>query len=138
MKRSDLNRKFKQASFNKELEEKILYIESILKEHIQLLLKDYKSALLKNNLDLTGDVNIEGKVPFKPSYNSSVVIGILENNGELLDLLSITIWECDRNFLGISTSKKIPGSKIIGELLDETIEEVKEEIKEYLDDFLNE
>jgi hypothetical protein len=48
----------------------------------------------------------------------------------------IKIWECDRYFLGLPISKNIPGSKIIGELLDESLVEVKAELKEYIDKVL--
>ena len=48
----------------------------------------------------------------------------------------IKIWECDRYFLGLPISKNIPGSKIIGELLDESLVEVKEELKEYIKELL--
>lgn len=72
-----------------------------------------------------------------PGYSSSVSIGIADKSGELIDLHIIKIWEYERSLLGMSISKNIPGSKIIGELLDESVEEVKEELKEYIEEVLN-
>lgn len=76
--------------------------------------------------------------PFMPGYCSSVTIGIADENEELIDLLIIKIWECERKIFGIPTSIKIPGSKIMGELLDETFEEIEVELKLYIEGFINE
>lgn len=73
-----------------------------------------------------------------PGYSSSVSIAIAERNKELIDIHTIKIWECERTFLGMPISKKIPGSNIIGELLDESLEEIREELKGYIiDEFLS-
>ena len=78
----------------------------------------------------------EGIDPFIPGYSSSVSIGIIDESGELNHLYIIKIWECVRSFLGMPISFNIPGSKIIGELLDEELEEVKIGLKEDLEDLL--
>ena len=48
----------------------------------------------------------------------------------------INLWECNRYFLGMPISKKNPGSKIVGELLDESFEDIKLELKEYIEEHL--
>ncbi|ALC85266.1 hypothetical protein AM499_05125 [Bacillus sp. FJAT-22090] len=129
--------KYQQKVFNVELKEMIKNIESTLKEHIERLLKENKSVFAEKNLDFDAGFDKEGNDPFKPGYSSSVSIGIADKSGELIDLHIIKIWECERSLLGLSISKNIPGSKIIGELLDESVEEVKEELKEYIEEVLN-
>jgi hypothetical protein len=138
MKRSDFYMKYQQREFSEDLLEKIRNTEVALKDHIDRLLLKNKPVFVQKNLDFDAGFFKEGDDPFIPEYSSSVSIGIAEENDEVIDLHTIKIWECNRYFLGIPTSKKFPGSKIIGELLDETIEDVKEELKEYINDFLEE
>lgn len=105
------------------------------------MLKGNKSVFAKKNFELDADFDKEGDDPFKPGYSSSVTIGVSDKNdknGELIDLHIIKIWQCERTFLGMPISKNIPGSKIIGDLLDESVEEIKGELKEYIEEFLNE
>lgn len=135
LKGSVLPMKFRQKDFSEELKEKIQNTELALKDHIEKLLSDYKSFFAEKNLDFDAGFDIEGNDPFQPGYSSSVSIGISEND-ELIDLHLIKIWECDRYILGVPTTKNIPGSKIIGELLDEPLEEVKKELKEYIEEVL--
>jgi hypothetical protein len=136
MKRSDFYMKYQQREFTEDLLENIRNTEVALKDHIGRLLLKYNPFFVKKNLDFDAGFYKEGNDPFMPEYRSSVSIGIAEENEELIDLHTINIWECNRYFFGMPTSKKIPGSKIIGELLDETIEDVKEELEEYIKDFL--
>jgi hypothetical protein len=124
--------KYQHKDFNVELKEKIRNTESALKEHIERVLKENKSVFDKKNLDFDAGFDIEGNDPFKPGYSSSVSIGVADKCGELIDLLLIKIWKCEHSLLGMPVSKNIPGSKVIGELLDESVEEVKEELKEYI------
>ncbi|MGM0923387.1 MAG: hypothetical protein ACQEWW_19615 [Bacillota bacterium] len=130
--------RYYQKDFSEELLKTIITTEMALKGHIENLLLEYKPIFAKKNLDFDAGFYKEGNGPFMPEYNSSVSIGIAEENVEHIDLHTIKIWECNRYFLGMPNSKKIPGSKLIGELLDETIEDVKEELKEYINNFLEE
>jgi len=130
--------KYQHKDFNSELMETIRNTENDLKDHIERLLKEYKSAFAKKNLDFDAGFDKVGENPFKPGYSSTVSIGIADKNGELIDLHTIKIWECERSILGMPTSKNIPGSNIIGELLDESLEEVKEEFKEYISSLMDE
>lgn len=128
--------KFQQTDFTVELLEKIKNIEFTLKEYIEGLLREYKPFFAKKNLDFDAGFDKEGNDLFMPGYSSSISIGIAEKNKELIDLHTIKIWECERFLLGMPVSKKIPGSKVIGELLDETSEEIMEELKEFINEFL--
>ncbi|WP_066060192.1 hypothetical protein [Robertmurraya korlensis] len=131
--------KYQQKDFTEELKMKIKNIESTLIEHIEKLLNENKPVFAKKNLQFDADFNKEGDDPFKPGYSSSVAIGVsdkTDKNSEPIDLHIIKIWECERILLGMPISKQIPGSKIIGELLDESLEEIKEEFKEYFEEIL--
>ncbi|MBM7650407.1 hypothetical protein JOC78_003397 [Bacillus ectoiniformans] len=128
--------RYQQKDFSEALLETIRSTERALKDHIEHLLLKYKPAFVEKNVNFAAGFDQVGSDPFEPIYSSSVSIGIAEGNKELDDLLLIKIWECERSFLGIPTSKKILGSKIIGELLDETIEDVKDELEVYIKDIL--
>lgn len=130
--------KYQQREFSSELLQRIRDIEAALKDDIESLLVKYRPIFNKKNIVFDGEFYREGVHPFTPEYVSSISIGTAEKNEELFDLHTIKIWECNRYFLGMPTSKKIPGSKIIGELLDETIEEIKEELQNNIKDLLAE
>ncbi|MFD2992479.1 hypothetical protein ACFS5O_12610 [Fictibacillus nanhaiensis] len=135
-KRSDKEMKYDQKEFSDELLKEIRNIETTLKDNINSLLLKYKPIFNTKNLVFDGEFHIQGDHPFTPQYVSSISIGISEEKEELIDLHTIKIWECYRSFLGMPISKRIPGSKIVGELLDETLDEVKEELKDYIADHL--
>ncbi|UPO90150.1 hypothetical protein [Niallia sp. Man26] len=128
--------KYKQTEFTGELRDKIKNTELILKDYIESLLDEYKSVFAMKNLEFDAGFDIEGNDPFMPGYSSTISLGIADENEELIDIHIIRIWECERYLLGMATSKKVPGSKVIGELIDETFEDIKEELKEYIDEFL--
>ncbi|ANC77555.1 hypothetical protein ABE65_012405 [Fictibacillus phosphorivorans] len=128
--------KYDQKEFSEELLKEIRNIETTLKDNIDFLLLKYRPIFNTKNLVFDGEFHIQGDHPFTPQYVSSISIGISEEKEELIDLHTIKIWECYRSFLGMPISKKIPGSKIVGELLDETLEEVKEELVDCITDLL--
>lgn len=103
-----------------------------VKVHLEKLLKECKPLVAKKNLNFEGEFAIDGNDPFKPGYSSSVNIVMIEENGELIDLHIIKIWECERTLLGMPITKNLPGSKIIGSILDESLEEVEKELQDYL------
>jgi hypothetical protein len=127
--------KVHQKNFSEALLNNIITTETEMKRLIERLLVKNKSVLAEKKLDLHGEFSKEGNDPFTPEYSSSVWMGVSEENGELIDLHIINIWECQRSFLGLTTSKKIPGSTISGELLEESVEDVESELIEYLSDF---
>lgn len=130
--------KYHQKDFSASLLEEIKNKELVLKNLSKELLDQYKSVLAQKNFNFDTSFDKEGEDPFKPGYSSYISLGLAEKSGDPIDLHTIQIWNCERFFLGIPTTKKIPGSQIIGELLDETYEEVKEEFNEYIQEYLNE
>lgn len=133
--------RYQQKDFTQELKTKIQEMESALKERSMILLRENKSIFDNRNLELHAGFDINGSDHFQPGYCSSIFIGIadkIDPSGELLNLHVITIWECQRTLLGLPVSKNIPGSKIIGELVDKSLKEIKEELKEYIEEFLSE
>src|SRR4051794_17480959 len=126
--------KYVEKDFTLDLKEKIKNNEAAFKDLIEKLLNDYKPTFAKKGLNLDAGFDREGNDPFHPGYSSSISIGISDEGGDLTDLHIIKIWECDRYFLGIPISKNIPGSKIIGELLDESLSDIKLDLKEYIEE----
>lgn len=129
--------KYQERDFNSDLLQKIKNTESVLKLHLEKLVSEYKPLIAKKNLKFDAEFAIDGNAPFKPGYSSSVSIGLADESGELIDLHIIKIWECERTLLGMPITKNIPGSRIIGELLDESLEEIKVELKEYIEELLD-
>ncbi|MFP7474174.1 hypothetical protein SFC55_24600 [Niallia taxi] len=127
--------KFQERDFTEELRGQIKNTECTLKDYIDSVLSEYKSVFASKSLDFDAGFDKEGNDPFLPGYRSTISIGIAEKNEELIGLHTIRIWECERFFWGMPVSKKIPGSKVIGELLDESFEEIKEELNEYINEF---
>lgn len=133
--------KYQQKDFTKELKTQIQQMECALKEYSVMLLRENKSIFENRNLEFDTGFDTNGFDHFQPGYCSTISIGItdkVDSNGELLNLHVITIWECQRSLFGLPVSKNIPGSKIIGELVDEPLKELKEELKEYIEEFLSE
>ena len=128
--------KYQQKDFDDKLKGKIKNTEVALKDLIEKLLSQNKSVFDQKNLDFDAGFDKVGENPFEPGYSSSISLGFTDKSGELIDLHIIKIWECERSFLGVPTSKNILGSKVYGELLDENLEEVKQELKEYIDEVL--
>lgn len=56
--------------------------------------------------------------------------------GKWCDSHRIVIWECQRVFFGVPTKWNIPGSKIVGDLMDQPYEKVALELKGHLEAFL--
>lgn len=130
--------KYHQKDFSASLMELITNKELELNDLSKNLLEQYKTVLAQKNFKLDTSFDKEGEDPFKPGYSSYISLGISEKSGDLIDLHTINVWNCERFFLGIPTTKKLPGSRIIGELLDETYEEVKDEFNEFIQEYLNE
>lgn len=128
--------KYVEKDFSLELKETIKNNEAALKDLIEKLLNENKPVFAKKGLDFDAGFGRKGNNPFQPRYSSSISIAICDENGDLLDLYMINLWECNRYFLGMPISKKNPGSKIVGELLDESFEDIKLELKEYIEEHL--
>ncbi|MEH7383252.1 hypothetical protein V7138_22510 [Bacillus sp. JJ1533] len=129
--------KYAEKDFTFDLKERIVINEATLKDLIGKLRDENKPIFAKKGLDFDAGFERMGNDPFLPGYSSSISIGISDESGELIDLHIIKIWECGRYFLGIPVSQKIPGSKIVGELLDDSLENIKSELNEYIEDHLS-
>lgn len=125
--------KYSHREFSLRLLSEIKEIEQSLKEPIALLVEKYKPVFAEKNIDFDAGLEIEGENHFTPGYNSVVVMGITEEDGELLDLYMVTIGKCERTWLGMPVSKNIPGCKITGELVKESVKEVLLELEEHID-----
>ncbi|MFL0472068.1 hypothetical protein ABEP16_02460 [Priestia aryabhattai] len=118
--------------FTPQLEKHIHKVERSMQELLKSIYEQYKEAFEKKGMEISVDVIREGENPFHPGYHATIQVGILEKD-EFLDGLFIPIWHCVRTFWGIRSSKKLPGSKITGELMEETEEEITKEVVAYLD-----
>lgn len=128
--------RYVEKDFTLELKEKIKNIEAALKDLIEKLLVENETLFAKKGLHFDAGFDRVGHEPFQPGYNSSISIGISDESDELTELHIIRIWECDRYFLGMPISRKVPGSKIVGELLDESFEDLKLELKGFIEEQL--
>ncbi|MEM5018329.1 hypothetical protein WKH31_18690 [Metabacillus indicus] len=90
--------KVHQKDFSEALLSNIITTETAMKRLIESLLVKNKPAFTEKKLDLHGEFSKEGNDPFTPEYSSSVWMGVSEENGELIDLHTIKIWECHRSF----------------------------------------
>lgn len=129
--------KYTQKQFTPELLDRIKQTERSLGSLLEEITQPYQNKFQNKAMQLDSSLDQDGTDPFEPGYQSSLNIGISEKGGDLLDLHTIVIWECQRTFLGPPTGKNIPGSKISGELLDDTKREIKAELNEYLGDWLD-
>ncbi|MFC7373473.1 hypothetical protein ACFQPF_17670 [Fictibacillus iocasae] len=129
--------KFKQKEFTAELGRRIAEIENTLEDYVSVFLDRYKPLLLEKGFTLEAKLS-KAEDPFTPGCQSEISVGVMDEEGELIDLHTIRIWECTRHFAGLQISFHLPGSKVTGELLDETPDEVKEELTEYVKDWMEE
>ncbi|MGG0737620.1 hypothetical protein [Niallia taxi] len=129
--------KYPQKEFNSDLRKLIKNKEKVLTIFMKEYLKKKKPILMEVGLLLEAEFVIEGNDPFIPGYNSSISIGINESEGELLDIHIIYIWECNCRFLGVPIGRRIPGSKITGELIDEAVEEIEQELTLFLEELVS-
>lgn len=136
--REDVFMKYFHRTFTSELKGKIHSIEKELKEQIEKLLRENKAAFSKKGLKLEAEFNQEGRDVFQPGNRSSISLGISDKRGDLIDVKIIKIWECEYFFLGMPLSKKIPGSKLFGELLDEPSQEITTELEQWIAEFWDE
>jgi hypothetical protein len=118
--------------FTPQLEQHIHTVERSMQELLKSIYAQYKEAFEKKGMEISVGVIREGENAFQPGYHTTIQVGILEKD-EFLDSLFIPIWHCVRTFWGIRSSRKLPGSKITGELLEETEEEITKEVVRYLE-----
>ncbi|MDN7245562.1 hypothetical protein [Planococcus shenhongbingii] len=127
--------KYQSADFTDDLRRTIESIETKAEEHVGLLVAKYRPLFSERNLEFDAGFDREGMDPFTPPYRSSLSIGMFGEEEELIH--TAWIWQCDREWMGISVSRAIPGSKITGLLFVQTFEEIQQELKETVEEFLS-
>ena len=124
--------KYTEHDFTIELENKVKKIESDITEFLDHMLNENRPKFREKGLQFEAELDRSENHPFTPGYTSSITTAIFDDDEEYFELYTIPIWKCQRYFLGISTTKRIPGSKIVGELLEESINDIKLELNEYI------
>lgn len=128
--------KYTERDFTLELKEKIQCMEKEIERILLELYKAYLHLYIEKNMELDMGLVKDKEDPFELGYDSSVAIAILDEEKEMIEFHRITIWKCERIFLGMSIQSNIFGSKKVGELVDESCDEIEEELKEQLEEFL--
>ena len=129
--------KYKERDFTLELKEKIQCMEKEIEIISRKLSKEYSNLYIEKNMELDMGFAREKENPFEVGYYSSVAIAILDEEKERIEFHNISIWKCERIFLGMPIQSNIFGSKKVGELVDESCYEIEEELKEQLEEYLN-
>ncbi|HDR7964975.1 MULTISPECIES: hypothetical protein [Bacillus cereus group] len=129
--------KYKERDFTLELKEKIQCMEKEIEIISRKLSKEYSNLYIEKNMELDMGFAREKENPFEVGYYSSVAIAILDEEKERIEFHNISIWKCERLFLGMPIQSNIFGSKKVGELVDESCYEIEEELKEQLEEYLN-
>ncbi|HDR8248908.1 MULTISPECIES: hypothetical protein [Bacillus cereus group] len=128
--------KYKEQEFTLELKENIQCMEKEIERISLKLHKEYSHLYIEKHMELDMGFAREKENPFEVGYYSSVAIAILDEEKELIGFHNITIWKCERIFLGMPIQSNILGSKKVGELADESCYEIEEELKEQLEEYL--
>ncbi|MGA5661674.1 hypothetical protein ACPCZR_19240 [Bacillus bombysepticus] len=128
--------KYKEQEFTLELKENIQCMEKEIERISLKLHKEYAHLYIEKHMELDMGFAREKENPFEVGYYSSVAIAILDEEKEMIKFHYITIWKCERIFLGMSIQSNIFGSKKVGELVDESCYEIEEELKEQLEEYL--
>ena len=129
--------KYKERDFTLELKDKIQCMEKEIEIISRKLSKEYSNLYIEKNMELDMGFAREKENPFEVGYYSSVAIAILDEEKERIEFHNISIWKCERIFLGMPIQSNIFGSKKVGELVDESCYEIEEELKEQLEEYLN-
>jgi hypothetical protein len=128
--------RFQQKEFTESLKQDIEKIEAELKRDLENWLPHYQDEFLQNYRILEAGIEKEGTDRFLPGAKSSLYIKVSDDYHELIDMHVITIWTCERYFLGIPITQHLPGSKLAGELLDLHPAQIKEELQAYIENFI--
>ncbi|MGV6978098.1 hypothetical protein CN675_23175 [Bacillus toyonensis] len=127
---------YKEKEFTLDLKEKIVNIEQKLRNVSVQLLQNYAPLFIKKDMDLFIELEKSKKDTFEIGYKSSILLGVTDAQGDMIDFYTIPIWECNRHFFGLPVSINLPGSKVIGELIDESEKDIQIELRKHLEEFL--
>ncbi|MDN7226758.1 hypothetical protein QWY15_05555 [Planococcus sp. N064] len=129
--------RFRQKEFNESLKQEIHRKEMELTRYVESWLPRFQGLFLQEYKVLDAGVEKDGTDPFQPGYSSSLVVSICDDHGELIDLHNIPIWTCERLFLGLPVTQNLPGSRLVGDLLDEKLQDIQQELQAYIEDFID-
>ncbi|MED0906273.1 hypothetical protein CN327_21860 [Bacillus cereus] len=127
---------YKEKEFTLDLKEKIVNIEQKLRNVSVQLLQNYAPLFIKKDMELFIELEKSKKDTFEIGYKSSILLGVTDAQGDMIDFYTIPIWECNRHFFGLPVSINLPGSKVIGELIDESEKDIQIELRKHLEEFL--
>ncbi|EOV9529252.1 hypothetical protein ACE41A_21700 [Bacillus cytotoxicus] len=127
---------YKEKEFTLDLKEKIVNIEQKLRNVSVQLLQNYTPLFVKKDMELFIELEKNKKDTFEIGYKSSILLEVTDTQGDMIDFYTIPIWKCNRYFLGLPVSINLPGSKIIGELIDESEKDIQIELRKHLEEFL--
>ncbi|MFY0127905.1 MULTISPECIES: hypothetical protein [Bacillus cereus group] len=127
---------YKEKEFTLDLKEKIINIEQKLRNVSVQLLQKYAPLFVKKDMELFIELEKSKKDTFEIGYKSSILLAVTDAQGDMIDFYTIPIWECNRHFFGLPVSINLPGSKVMGELIDESEKDIQIELKEHLEEFL--
>ena len=129
--------KYAENEFTLQLRNRINKIEQELRDVTIKLEQIYTPLFKEKNLDLYINFEVTNSDLFESGYESAIIIFINDDaEGDMFSLYNVVVWKCTRTFLGIGTSKKLFGSKVIGYLVDQAIEDIEFELETHLKDFL--
>lgn len=124
--------KYIEKNFNSDLKEKIETYETKLNIVMEKIFTKYQPAFAKKRLIFNASFDKNGNDFFTPGYHSFISIDISDESSEYSVVYMITIWECDRYFLGFPVSKNLRGSKIKGMLINESLDDIEKNLYEYI------
>ncbi|PEA52726.1 hypothetical protein CON64_22130 [Bacillus pseudomycoides] len=127
---------YKEKEFTLDLKEKIVNIEQKLRNVSVQLLQNYAPLFIKKDMELFIELEKSKKDTFEIGYKSSILLGVTDAQGDMIDFYTIPIWECNRHFFSLPVSINLPGSKVIGELIDESEKDIQIELRKHLEEFL--
>ncbi|MCP1399799.1 hypothetical protein CN988_26245 [Bacillus thuringiensis] len=127
---------YKEKEFTLDLKEKIINIEQKLRNVSVQLLQKYAPLFVKKDMELFIELEKSKKDTFEIGYKSSILLAVTDAQGDMIDFYTIPIWECNRHFFGLPVSINLPGSKVMGELIDESEKDIQIELREHLEEFL--
>lgn len=127
---------YKEKEFTLDLKEKIINIEQKLRNVSVQLLQKYAPLFVKKDMELFIELEKSKKDTFEIGYKSSILLAVTDAQGDMIDFYTIPIWECNRHFFGLLVSINLPGSKVMGELIDESEKDIEIELREHLKGFL--
>ncbi|PEB23416.1 hypothetical protein COO05_16865 [Bacillus toyonensis] len=127
---------YKEKEFTLDLKERIINIEQKLINVSVQLLQKYAPLFVKKDMELFIELEKSKKDTFEIGYKSSILLAVTDAQGDMIDFYTIPIWECNRHFFGLLVSINLPGSKVMGELIDESEKDIEIELREHLKEFL--